>query len=238
MRLKLIVAAVFFSAVGLNAFPSAQAGNHVSVTPYSVPTAAPGHRPPRETTPSPSFQCPPPNPCHPTPIPTTTATHTPPPYPRPNTWSGVELPTMGIVFWQYGHDYNWTYQNYFTPAIMSDIKNNLRANYIRTGWIPDWFYNNEGASWQREDNVMDNACAAGLGVNVIVPPPYNDSRGEADAIANVQAFFTRYTKREPGCVIWAEVENEANIDPNTTFASYVSYYELCCFCWIRRFSLV
>jgi hypothetical protein len=131
---------------------------------------------------------------------------------------------MGIVWWQQGHDWNWTYQNYFSPSVMADIKNNLHATYIRTGWIPNWVYS-EPVPWQREDSTMDNACAAGLFVHIIVPPPYNDSRGMSDWLSNVQAFFARYTQRDPGCLWVAEVMNEANIDSHLTLASYASDYE-------------
>lgn len=135
---------------------------------------------------------------------------------------GVNVPTMGIVYQNLTWDY--TAQNYFTPAIFQDIKSNLTADFIRTGWVPNWVYR-EPVPWQREDVTMDGACSHGLSVLVIVPPPTYDARGLSDELQNVQGFFARYTLREPGCRIWAEIENEANIDPSTNVQAYASYFE-------------
>lgn len=133
---------------------------------------------------------------------------------------GVNLPTMGIVYG--GYTWSYTQQNYFTPAIFQDIKSNLTADFIRTDWVPNWVYG-EPVRWQREDVTMDGACSHGLGVLVIVPPPSYDSRGINDELQIVQAFFARYTLREPGCRIWAEIENEA--DRFYSVQQYAAYYE-------------
>jgi hypothetical protein len=123
--------------------------------------------------------------------------------------AGINLPTMGIVYWQAGHDWRWSYDNYFSPAVMSEIRNALGADYVRTGFVPDWL-NAERVPWQREDAVMDDACNAGLGVMVIVPIG-DDRLGRADLVKTVRAFFDRYTARERGCEVVAEIGNEDNL---------------------------
>jgi hypothetical protein len=122
---------------------------------------------------------------------------------------GVDVPTMGIQYWQAGHDWRWSYDNYFSPAVMDDIKNGLHADYVRTGFIPDWLHG-ERVAWHREDAIMDNACGAGLGVMAIVPVG-DDRRGLADLVATVRSFFDRYAVRERGCAIVAEIGNEDNL---------------------------
>jgi hypothetical protein len=138
---------------------------------------------------------------------------------------GVDLPTMGITY--SGCDYSCVYQMFFSPAIMSDINNNLQADYVRSGWIPTWV-DNEPVKWQREDQFMDNACNAGLTVMVIVPGINDDAKGEQDLLDSVNDFFSRYTQREPaGCVAWGEIVNEANLPQNgyPNVSDYAAYYE-------------
>jgi hypothetical protein len=122
---------------------------------------------------------------------------------------GINLPTMGIVYWAAGRNWRWTVTNYFSPVVMSEIKNTLHADYVRTGFIPDWVHR-ERPEWQREDRVMDDACHAGLGVMVIAPTG-NDKLGAGDLAATVGAFFTRYTAREKNCKLAAEIGNEDNL---------------------------
>ena len=122
---------------------------------------------------------------------------------------GINLPTMGIVYWASGRNWRWSVANYFSPAVMSEIKNTLHADYVRTGFIPDWVHR-ERPAWQREDRVMDDACHAGLGVMVIVPTG-NDKLGTDDLAVTAGAFFTRYTVREKNCKLVAEIGNEDNL---------------------------
>ena len=122
---------------------------------------------------------------------------------------GINLPTMGIVYWAAGRNWRWTVANYFSPAVMSEIKNTLHADYVRTGFIPDWVHR-ERPEWQREDRVMDDACRAGLGVMVIVPTG-SDKLGAEDLAVTVGAFFMRYTAREKNCKLVAEIGNEDNL---------------------------
>lgn len=122
---------------------------------------------------------------------------------------GINLPTMGIVYWPAGHDWRWTVANYFSAAVMNEIKDTLHADYVRTGFIPDWL-NRERPRWLREDRVMDDACRAGLGVMVIVPTG-GDKLGSDDMVSTVGAFFTRYAARERNCKLLAEIGNEDNL---------------------------
>ena len=62
---------------------------------------------------------------------------------------------------------------------------------------------------------------------IIVPGINNDGVSEADLVSNVKEFFARYTQREPGCLRYAEVVNEANLAVSGygSPAPYASYYE-------------
>ncbi|HTU81489.1 MAG TPA: hypothetical protein VMF61_05125 [Candidatus Acidoferrales bacterium] len=134
---------------------------------------------------------------------------------------GVELPTMGITF---DHSWPWTLQHYFSAAVAQDIATNLRADYVRTGWIPDWIH--KFHSWHRENQALDAICGAGLHVMIIVPGVQDDALGEDDLLENVRAFFARYTQREPGCIRYAEIANETNLPANgfRSVLDYASYY--------------
>jgi len=144
---------------------------------------------------------------------------------------GVNLPTMGATYVVDGRrDWNASYRRYFSPAVMDDIARNLHAGFVRTGWIPNW-ERRERVDWSHEDQVMDSICAPRkpyrLGVVVIVPGPKDDALGESDLLANVGEFFGRYTAREPGCAIEAEIANEANLSVNGFggVEAYAAYYE-------------
>jgi hypothetical protein len=134
---------------------------------------------------------------------------------------GINVPTMGIVYWAAGHNWRWTVANYFSPAVMSEIKNTLHADYVRTGFVPDWVHR-ERPKWQREDRVMDDACGAGLGVMVIVPTG-DDKLGSDDLATTVGAFFTRYAAREKNCKLIAEIGNEDNL--TTSPQAYAAIFE-------------
>lgn len=112
---------------------------------------------------------------------------------------------------------------YYTPAIMNDIKNNLGADYVRGGFIPD-YVNAHG--WGDVDTFMQNACNAGLQVAELLPGINDDKLGEADLIEHVDGFFIRYTQPQyKGCLKFAEVVNEADLPQNGyTLLSYFGYY--------------
>jgi hypothetical protein len=132
---------------------------------------------------------------------------------------GVEIPTLGGGNW-------WTVlrQRYVTPANMRDIRNSLHANYVRTGWIPSRLRHE--IRWRREDDGMDVICTSGLHLMAIVPSLKDDDLGEDDLVDNVREFFTRYTQREPGCIRYAEVTNEADLQLShfADVEAYAAYY--------------
>ena len=134
---------------------------------------------------------------------------------------GVEIPTIGITF---DKSWPWTLGHYFSADVAHDIGTNLRADYVRTGWIPNWVHKRK--SWRRENEVLDTFCGAGLHMMIIVPGLNSDSRGEEDLLQNVRVFFTRYTQREPGCIRYAEIANETNLPVNGfgSAAQYAAYY--------------
>jgi hypothetical protein len=129
---------------------------------------------------------------------------------------GIEVPTLGA------------FPRYFTDDAMLDIRDNLHAHYVRTGWIPDWIYRDEKKhrAWRLEDRTMREICKFGLRVMIIVPGPKNDARGEDDLLTNVSTFFARYQAREPGCIEWAEIANEADLPENgfKSVEEYAAYY--------------
>jgi hypothetical protein len=133
---------------------------------------------------------------------------------------GIALPAVGGLRW------TAIGKRYFNPAVMHDIRYNLHASYVRTGWIPGWFHS-EQIPWNRENQGLDAICASGLHVMVIVPSPRDDKRGEADLIANIGDFFAHYSRREFGCLRYAEVANEADLAANgfKNVSDYASFYE-------------
>ena len=135
---------------------------------------------------------------------------------------GVAVPTMGITF---GGSWVTAYRNFSSPSVMRDIAGTLKADFVRTGWIPDWV-RTEKKTWHREDLVMDAACRNGLGVMILIPGVRDDSLGEDDLQASVTTFFARYTQRDPGCLQYAEVGNETDLSVNgfaavDDYAAYV-----------------
>lgn len=106
---------------------------------------------------------------------------------------------------------------------MQDIRDNLHATYVRTGWIPDGMVF-ETHRWRREDEGLDAICGAGLHAMIIVPSLRDDKKGEDDLVANVAEFFSRYTRREFGCLRYAEIANEADLRASG-FADVKAYAE-------------
>jgi hypothetical protein len=130
---------------------------------------------------------------------------------RTNESLGVEIPVMATAF--YGMTPSQTYNAYFSPSVMSDIKNNLGADYVRTEWIPS-NVNAESPRWSAEDAIITNACQAGLSILMIIPPPdYDDANGSlTDYYSMISEFFLRYQRSEPGCIEAYEYTNEPDLD--------------------------
>jgi len=107
---------------------------------------------------------------------------------------------------------------------MQDIRDNLHASYVRTGWIPSRLRHE--IRWRREDSGMDVICGSGLHLMALVPSIKDDDRGEDDLVANVREFFARYTQRDPGCIRYAEVANEADLQASRfpDVDAYAEYY--------------
>jgi hypothetical protein len=137
---------------------------------------------------------------------------------------GVELPTIGAT-WRH-HGWAQTRAKYFSPLVMEDIRDNLGADYVRTGWVPRSVAH-EHPAWRREDQALDAACAAGLRVMIIVPGIADDANGIDDLAASATAFFARYTVREFGCLQYAEIANEADLSENgfRSVDAYAAFYE-------------
>jgi hypothetical protein len=132
---------------------------------------------------------------------------------------GIALPAVGGWHWPR------ILKKYFSATVMHDIRDNLHATYVRTGWIPDGMAF-ETDRWRREDQGLDAICGAGLHAMIIVPSPRDDKKGKDDLIANVADFFARYTLREFGCLRYAEIANEADLRANgfTDVKEYAAFY--------------
>jgi hypothetical protein len=118
---------------------------------------------------------------------------------------GIALPAVG------GRRWAPTFKKFFNAAVMHDIRDNLHATYVRTGWRPDALLFEPDNRWHREDQGLDAICSAGLHAMIIVPSPRDDKEGDDHLIANTAEFFSRYTKREAGCLRYAEIANEADL---------------------------
>jgi hypothetical protein len=137
----------------------------------------------------------------------------------PHAEIGIALPAVGGGHWARTHE------KYFSAAVMEDIRDNLHASYVRTGWIPDGMAL-ETHRWRREDQGLDAICSAGLHAMIIVPSPRDDKKGTDHLIANIVEFFSRYTLREFGCLRYAEIANEADLRANgfADVKEYASFY--------------
>lgn len=127
---------------------------------------------------------------------------------------GVQFPPLGRL-------------NYYKKAAFADIRDNLHASYVRIGWLPNWVTRYDKVRWGREDRGMQRICQSGLKVMILTPSFRDDSKGEEDLYANIDEFLSRYQQREPGCIEYAELANEADI-PRNSFANveeYTRYYE-------------
>ncbi|MBV8116480.1 MAG: hypothetical protein JOZ01_00805, partial [Candidatus Eremiobacteraeota bacterium] len=133
---------------------------------------------------------------------------------------GVELPTLGGAKW-----WSITQRSYVNATTLRDIRENLHASYVRTGWIPGRLVF-EKFRWRREDNGMDTICGSGLRVMMLVPSPKDDGKGLTDLVDNIREFFARYTAREPGCIQYAEMCNEADLRSNgfADVRAYAAFY--------------
>jgi hypothetical protein len=150
----------------------------------------------------------------------------PQPAAGPTAALGVTLPPPGVMY--PGHGRRFPVQKmFFSDAVMRDIASGLHAQYVRTGWIPGWEQREVHRPWRREDLVFDAICSAGLRVLVLVPGPLDDPLGINDELASIRGFFARYTRREPGCLRYAEIANEADLPKNgfPDVAAYARYYE-------------
>jgi hypothetical protein len=132
---------------------------------------------------------------------------------------GIALPAVG------GRQGPRYFKRYFGPVIMQEIRDNLHATFVRTGWRPDGLAF-ESQRWRREDQELDAICSAGLHAMIIVPSPRDDKNGHEDLIANISEFFSRYTQRERGCLRYAEIANEADLRANgfTDVREYAAFY--------------
>jgi len=115
---------------------------------------------------------------------------------------------------------------YYTRADLRDLRDGLHAGFVRTGWIPNRMKYDK-VPWQREDRAMHRLCGAGLNVMIITPSPKDDAKGEDDLYDNIETFFARYDGREPGCIAYAEIANEADLPQNgfPDVSAYARYFE-------------
>src|SRR6516165_8026803 len=104
--------------------------------------------------------------------------------------------------------------SYFSAANLSDIKNALHADFVRTGWAPNWMPHQPRLKQRLTDAEIHGICGAGLKLMIIVPGKTHDKAGLAYLEDSIAWFFQRYTQREPGCIRWAEIANEADLPVN------------------------
>lgn len=126
---------------------------------------------------------------------------------------GVQFPPLGLL-------------GSYTKSAIADIRDNLHAGYVRIGWFPG-LSRRDKVPWQREDLGMQRLCRAGLKVMVTTPTLREDKQGEEHLIANTEEFFRRYERREPGCIVYAEIANEADLPVNgfANVEEYAHFYE-------------
>src|SRR5579862_210533 len=140
---------------------------------------------------------------------------------------GVELPTLAFGYGTAHNRWAATRDTYYSSAVMHDIRDNLHLTYVRTGWVPGLAFKEGRRPWLREDQSLDAICSAGLHLMIIVPAREIPSRNAGLLASDVTEFFKRYTQRNPGCIRWAELANEADIPKNglADVDAYAAYYE-------------
>jgi hypothetical protein len=143
-----------------------------------------------------------------------------PPSTTANAQLGIALPAVGGIHWPAIR------RRFFTPAVMRDVHDNLHASFVRVGWRPDGLRLDQ-VRWHHEDQGLDTICSSGLQAMILVPNPNDDHMGEQHLIDTVGEFFARYTRREFGCLRYAEIANEADIRTNgfASASDYASYYK-------------
>jgi hypothetical protein len=124
-------------------------------------------------------------------------------------------------------------KTFFSAGAMQYFQG-LGVTYVRTGWIPGFFVRAD-RFWRFTDPEMATICESGLKVAIIVPgfedtpkPPRPGAPWTtADLQKHVRAFFARYTRRFPGCFLYAELDNEADLAKNgyASVEQYAAYYE-------------
>jgi hypothetical protein len=140
--------------------------------------------------------------------------------PAPHAELGIQLTAVGGKRWLQVR------KQFFSAAVMHDIRDNLHATFVRVGWFPNSL-NFEKIPWRREDQALDTICASGLHVMFLLPSPKDDPKGNDDIERASGAFLDRYTHREFGCIRWVEAGNESDLTVNG-FASvddYAAFYE-------------
>jgi hypothetical protein len=127
---------------------------------------------------------------------------------------GVQFPPLGLL-------------KFYSDEAFTDIRDNLHASYVRVGWLPGWAKYDK-KPWVREDRSMHRLCRTGLKAMIITPSFRDDRHNSAEHLyANIDEFFARYEQREPGCIVYAELSNEADIPRNgfTSVSEYAQYYQ-------------
>lgn len=119
------------------------------------------------------------------------------------------------------------YLRFYNQNNFADVRDGLHADFVRTGWIPTQMMKHDKVPWDREDRAMHRLCRSGLNVMIITPSFKDDVKGQDHLYANIDEFFARYNEREPNCIAWAEIANEADLTQNSfpDVNAYARYYE-------------
>ncbi|HEY1429550.1 MAG TPA: hypothetical protein VGF18_08250 [Candidatus Tumulicola sp.] len=133
---------------------------------------------------------------------------------------GIQLTAVGGGRWLQVR------KEFFLPAVMHDIRDNLHATFVRIGWFPNSL-KYEKIPWRREDQALDTICSSGLHVMFLLPSPKDDPKGNDDIERASGAFLDRYTHREFGCIRWVEAGNESDLTVNgfSSVDDYAAFYE-------------
>lgn len=158
------------------------------------------------------------------------------------TCSPYNFPTLvGVALTVMGYNFD---DKIFTAKIISDIQNNLGADYVRTQWVYDWWLKENGnfkkldsqKIWTTEDQDLTPVCNAGMPIGIILPGPEEvfsavnlypgDGYGSSAELASAtKQFFNKYgvagttvqgVNREACKFVYAELGSEENTPKSVT----------------------
>jgi hypothetical protein len=157
-------------------------------------------------------------------------------YSGPTTF-GLDIPIMDIqapcssktvsTITSIGEEWQCMFSTYYPESIFADIRNNLNALFVRTGWSYGEYLADGATTYNSAvDTIIGRACKHGLGTLLIIYPPSSVTPQsiENETIA-VESALQEDETANPGCIFWTELDNEPNLLKDKAIHADLSLYE-------------